>query len=115
MKVKRKLNKTILYGLVGIAIGAASIVQASNTERISHIVKLDENLWRICEVYYDEKNLSEDMEFIEFYHQVERENSWLQYRHYQLKPNDKIEISYKKKNPHDTANIEGNRKKEVKF
>ena len=103
---KREFNKKILYGLIGIALGIASIVHASNTEQITHKVKANENLWSICEKYYDEEN--SDMEFIDFFHQVERENFWLKSVGYRLKPNDEIKIPCKKKNSRDKANTAGN-------
>lgn len=107
MKKKRRLNKNFLYGLIGIAFGVTSIVQASNTEHITHTVKPNENLWSICKAYYDEKNLSADMEFTDFIHQVERENDWLRSVNYRLQPNDVIKISHKKI-PHASTQSEGN-------
>lgn len=102
---KRRLNKPFFIGsLIGFSLGIACMFNALSSDfeeiKISHKVRPNETLWGICQTYYNENNLSKDMYFLEFMHDVEQENEWLKETNYKLQPNDIVKISYKKQKPH---------------
>ncbi|MBR3624031.1 MAG: hypothetical protein IKN43_11885 [Selenomonadaceae bacterium] len=103
---KRRLNKSFFIGsLVGFALGALCITQTLRSDmmqeiEIAHQVRPNETFWQICQNYYDENHLKNEIYFLEFVYEVEQKNRWLKDVNYKLQPNDIIKISYKKQKPH---------------
>lgn len=102
---RRRINKPFFIGsLMGFALGAVCMFNTLSSGdweeiKITHKVRPNETLWGICQTYYNENHLSNDVYFLQFMHDVEQENEWLKETNYKLQPNDIIKISYKKQKP----------------